>query len=126
MAAIFNLLLTPMSEIVHTSSAVLADLENVCAAFGILLITNREAELLRYFICTSGNAAFFDSPLTSMSDNVHRSPTELVDPKIVRVALVSSLQSSIEEEILRYFIRTSGNGGHLRFTTYPAVGQCSH
>ena len=55
MAAIFDLPFTPMSENVHNSSAVLADLENVDAAFGILLLTCMKAEISRYFIRTSGN-----------------------------------------------------------------------
>ena len=55
MAAIFDLSLTPMSESVHTSSAMLADLENVGVAFGISLLFRVEADILRYFMCTSGN-----------------------------------------------------------------------
>ena len=61
MAAIFNLPFIPMSESVHTSSSVLADLEKVGAVFGILLLSCIEAEVLRYFICTL--AAIFDLPL---------------------------------------------------------------
>ena len=34
--------------------------------------------------------------------------------------------ASIETEILRYFICASVNGGHLLFTIYPDVGECSH
>ena len=55
MATIFELPLTPRSESVHTSSALLADLENVRVAFGIPWPSCIEAEILRYFIVTSGN-----------------------------------------------------------------------
>ena len=44
-----------MSESVHTSSAVLADLENVVDDFEIPLLSYLEAEILRYFISPSGN-----------------------------------------------------------------------
>ena len=47
MAAIFDLPLTPMSESVHISSAVMTDLENVGVAFGITLLSCVEAEILR-------------------------------------------------------------------------------
>ena len=40
---------------VHTSSAMLADLENVGDDFGISLLSYIEAELLHHFIRTSGN-----------------------------------------------------------------------
>ena len=50
----FDLPLTPTSESVHTSSAVLADLENVGEAFGMSLLSHK-LEILRYFISTSGN-----------------------------------------------------------------------
>ena len=55
MAAIFDLPLTPMSESVHPYTTDLLDPENVGAAIGILLLSGIEAEILRYFICTSGN-----------------------------------------------------------------------
>ena len=42
-----GLTLTPMSENIHTSSAVLANLENVGVAFGISLLSCIEAEILR-------------------------------------------------------------------------------
>ena len=58
-------------------------------------------------------AVIFDLPITSTSERVHNRPAVLLDPENVGVAFGMSLQSSIEDEILRYFIRTSGNGGHL-------------
>ena len=58
-------------------------------------------------------AAIIDLSLTPMSEGVHNSPTELLDPENVSVDFGISLLYSIEAEILRYFICTSGNGGHL-------------
>ena len=58
-------------------------------------------------------AAIFDLPLIPMSDSVHTRFTELQDSENVDVAFGISLLSSIEAEILRYGICTSGNGGHL-------------
>ena len=46
----------------------------------------------------------------------------LADLENVGVSFGISLLSDIESKILRYFIRTSGNGGHVRFTTHPDVG----
>ena len=46
-------LLTPTSASVNISSAALADFENVVDDFGILSYI--EAEILRYFMSTSGN-----------------------------------------------------------------------
>ena len=47
----FDLPLTPTLSL----HAALADLENVADEFGILLLSYIEAEILRYFISTSGN-----------------------------------------------------------------------
>ena len=58
-------------------------------------------------------AAIFDLPLTPLSESVHISSTELLDPEVVGVAFGISLLPGIEAEILRYFICTFGNGGHL-------------
>ena len=46
MATIFDLPVTPMMESVHTSSAVMADLENVGVASGISLLSWIKAEIL--------------------------------------------------------------------------------
>ena len=59
-----------------------------------------------------------------MSESVYTSWAVLLDPKNVGVAVGISLLSCIEAELLCYFISTSGNDGHLRFTTYPDVGEC--
>ena len=55
LTAFFDLTRTPMSKSIHTNSAVLADLNNMGIAFGISLLSFIEAEILRYFIVTSGN-----------------------------------------------------------------------
>ena len=38
------------------------------------------------FICTAVPAAIFNKPLTSMTESIRTSPTELLDPEIVGVA----------------------------------------
>ena len=43
-----------MSESVHIGSVALMDNKNVGVAFGISSLSSIEAEILRYFICTSG------------------------------------------------------------------------
>ena len=48
-----------------------------------------------------------------MSESVHTSLIELLDAGNVGVAFGISSLSSIEAEISRYFISTSGFGGHL-------------
>ena len=58
-------------------------------------------------------AAIFDLPCTPVSESVHTSSVVLVDLEIVGIAFGISLPSCIEAEILRYFIVTSGYGGHL-------------
>ena len=54
MAAIFDLLVTRMSESVHTSPSALLDPENVGTAFGISSLSSTEVEILRDFTSTSG------------------------------------------------------------------------
>ena len=58
-------------------------------------------------------AAIFDFSLSVMSKSVLISPAVSLDPENVGVAFRTLSQSSMEAEILRYFICTSGNGGHL-------------
>ena len=55
MVAIFNLPLSPMSESVHTSLAVLLNPENVGVAIGIPFLCYVEADILRYFIFNLSN-----------------------------------------------------------------------
>ena len=65
-----------------------------------------------------------DLSVTSMLQSVHISSAVLADLENASVAFGTSLLSCLEAEILRFTIRTSGNGGHLQFTTYPDVGKC--
>jgi hypothetical protein len=67
-------------------------------------------------------AAIFYLPITPMSNSVHNSLTDLLDPEDMGAAFWISLLCSLEDEILRYSIGISGNGDHLGFTTYAAVG----
>ena len=58
-------------------------------------------------------AAIFDLLDAPMSESVLPSSVVLADLENVGVAFGISLLSYIKVEILRYFISTSGNGGHL-------------
>ena len=49
-----------MSKSVHTSPAVLLDIENMGAAFGISLLSSIDAEILRYVLCTFGNGGHLE------------------------------------------------------------------
>ena len=71
-------------------------------------------------------AAIFDLPLTSISDSVHTSPAELLDPENVGVAFKISLLPSVEAEKLRCFILLPVFGGHLRFATNADIAQYLH
>ena len=70
-------------------------------------------------------ATIFDLPLTPMSASFHTSPTVVLYPQNVGIAFGISLLSSIEAQILRYFICTFGNGGYRWFTTY-SVSESVH
>ena len=71
-------------------------------------------------------AATFNLSPTPMSESVHTSSAVLLDPANVGVAFGILLLSCITADILRYFLVTSSDGGHLQFTTYPDAGECSH
>ena len=58
-------------------------------------------------------AAMFDLLVIQTSESNHTRFTMLQNPENVSLAVGISLLSSIEVEILHYFICTSGNGGHL-------------
>ena len=58
-------------------------------------------------------AAIFDLPVTATSERIHISPVVLLDPENMGVASGIPSLSNVEAEMLRYFIRTSGIGGHL-------------
>ena len=71
-------------------------------------------------------AAIFNLPVTATSERVHISPAVLLNPENEGVAFGILSLIGIEAEILRYFICTSSNGGHLGFSTYSDFGRCSH
>ena len=95
MAAIIDLPLTPTSESSHTSSAVLADLEDMGVVFGSSLIYDIEAEILRYFIRTSVNVS---NLWFTIYPDVTRS-TALVNLENVEVAFGIPWLSCIKTEI---------------------------
>lgn len=73
MAAIFDFPFTPLSESVHTSSAIWANLKSVDEAFEISLLSCKKAEKLRYVTCTFGiGGILFDSSLNPMSKRVQK------------------------------------------------------
>ena len=98
MAVIFDFPVTGMSKRVHISPAVLLDPEHVSVAFRIVSLSIIEAEILRYFICTSGNGGHL-YPVTRLLESVYISPTVLLDPQNMGVAFRISLLSCIEAEI---------------------------
>ena len=59
MVAISNSPLTSMLDSVHTSPTELLDPEIVGVVFGISLLSGIEAQILHYFICTSGDGGHF-------------------------------------------------------------------
>jgi len=81
MAVIFDLLV-PQLRSVHISLTELLNPKDVDEAFGNLLQSSVDAEILHYFLCTvlPVMAAIFDFPLTPMSKSVHTSPAVLLDP----------------------------------------------
>jgi len=54
LAAILDLRLPPTATSIDISSIVFLDLENVGVAVGIAVLSCIEAEILRYFLSTSG------------------------------------------------------------------------
>jgi hypothetical protein len=52
----FDLPVTPTSKRYRISPTVLLEQKNVGVAFRISLLSYIEAEILRHFICTSGNS----------------------------------------------------------------------
>jgi len=78
MAAIFDLLETPMLETVCTSPTELLDRENVGVAFEFIAVKYRSWDIALFHILPL-MAIIFDLQLASMSESVHPSPTELLD-----------------------------------------------
>ena len=58
-------------------------------------------------------AAMFDQPVALTSNNIHKSPTVLLDPENVGVAAGISSLSYIQTEIYDIAYVLPVNGGHL-------------
>ena len=69
-------------------------------------------------------AAMIDLPVTPRSESTNTSPTVLLDPENVRVAVGISLISHIQAEIQDIAFVLPVNGGHLRFTSYADIVKC--
>ena len=67
--------------------------------FGILLLSYIEAEILRYFISTSGNVSYLLFPFTRTSKSSRTSFAVLVDLENVVIAFGIALLSCIQAEI---------------------------
>jgi len=67
MAAIFDWQFTPISGSGPINSNVLLDPTHVGVGFASVMPSGMYAEILRCFICTSGNGDHLDSPLTPIS-----------------------------------------------------------
>ena len=61
-----------------------------------------------------------------MSDSILASLSVLHDPENMGIALEISLLSYVEAEIYVISFLLPVNGRHLRFPTYPVVGQSLH
>ena len=71
-------------------------------------------------------ATIVDFPVALTSDIIHNSPTVLLDPENVGVADGISLLCHTEAKIYDIAYKLPVNGGHLRFTSHPDVGEYSH
>ena len=79
------------------------------------------AAIYRKLIC-----AIFDSSQIHTTNCLCTSPVLLPDPKNMGIAVGMSLLSCIEAEICIISYLLPVDGCHLRFPTYPDVGQYSH
>ena len=111
LAAIFDSPLTSMSESVHISSGVLAEPNNVDVAFGIRLLSSKQAKILRCFISTS---SYWQPSLICDSRrhcSVNISHVVLLDHNNAGLVLGLSLLFFIEA-VLGELWRTSGLWRH--------------
>ena len=115
----YSFLFTSTSESVHTSSAVLADLENVGDDFGISLLSYVEVEILCYFISTSGNDSHLwltiCPPFTLTSESSRTSCTVLADLENMGITFGVSLLSCIQAVIRYKYFKVIDR--HLGFST---------
>ena len=109
MAPTFDLAITSMLDSVITSPAALLDPEIVSVAFRISLLSCNLAQKLMHCVIPyvlPVMVTIFNCPLTPMSESVHTSPIVVLDSGNVGVALGIVLPSSMEAEIMRFFICT--------------------
>ena len=67
-------------------------------------------------------AAIFDVPVTPISESIHVSPTMVLDPEKLVVAVGCSVKSySLRYDDNVYVLPV--NGGRLQFTSHPDVGE---
>ena len=117
---------TSMSESVITSPAVMLDPGNVGVVFGISLLSRIEGEILRCFICTSGNGSHIWITTIRVVEEFTRLPCRVgvgLPTKCGCIALGISLLSYMEAEKLCYCIFTSGYDNQLWFTSYANIGE---
>ena len=71
------------THIIHTSTVQFVGLDNKGRANPISLQSCVEAEILRFFLCTSVLVEIFNLPLTATSESIHTSFADLLDPENV-------------------------------------------
>ena len=113
-----------VGECQYQRPAVLMDFGNVRVAFGILILYCVQAKIMRFF---HFHFRWWQPSLIYHYHWSRKVPTLVLPccfiPKIWVVALGVSLLSSIETQILPYFVFTSSNGVHLWFAWYRDVGK---
>ena len=68
-------------------------------------------------------SAISDYPVTPTTDSTHNSPTVLLDPENVGVAVGISLLFCLQAEIYDIAYVLPINGSHLRFTSHADIGE---
>ena len=132
MAAIFYYPVALTSDNIHKSPIVFLDPDNVGVAFGISLSSHTEAEIndiayvLQVLPVNGGHLRLTSHPDVGKYTHLfHR----VARPRQYGVAVGISLSSHTEAEIndIAYVLQVLPvNGGHLRFTSHPDVGEYSH
>ena len=98
MAAIFDLLVTPMSDSVHTSPAVFLDPKMWSNLWDSIAVMDRSGDNSLFHIYCRLMAAIFDSPFTPISHSVNMSPVVFLDHKNAGLVLRFPLLPCIEAE----------------------------
>ena len=124
----FALLVAPTSESMQCAHiTVLLDPENVWVAVGISLLSHTQAEIytIAYVLPVYSSHVWFTG-YADIGEYSYTSPTVLLDPENVGVAVGISLLSHTQAEIydIAYVLPVSGS--HLWFTSHPDVGEYSN